>query len=210
MFLTESQSTTRTMNTKHAARPSDSFSAPLGNINDSKYSKQWPSTHSQTHTCTHTPSSMTLTLSLTSTQSFWSFSSEGNFTSTAIKFSFTLDRASNWECVYLVYVHRVFAGMCEHRGRPGPCNHAGLFQFVCRSQFRIYFLAHWFCFRLLSTTIVYVWVFVWGECYCLNSPFPWSHFSSLWWSLVQGCRLIAWVTFLLPDPNHYTNKAELP
>ena len=46
-------------------------------------------------------------------QKFRSFSTKGNFTSSAIKFSFTPDRASNWVsvsvCVYVlkVYVHCV-------------------------------------------------------------------------------------------------------
>ena len=131
-------------------------------------------------------------------QKFWSFSTKGNFTSSAIKFSFTPDRASNWVsvsvCVYVlkVYVHCVCVCVCvrererakgrergerEQRECPSMCIHAGLFQqhYVCLNQFRIYFLAHWVCLKLLWSLIVYVWVFVRASThvwYCPNSPFP--------------------------------------
>lgn len=127
-------------------------------------------------------------------QKFWSFSTEGNFTSRAIKFSFTPDRASNWVSVSVLFMSLKF--MCivcvrereraKGRERGGErAERMSISVHSCRpfpATLRVsesiqdlfpgtLGVSHTF----VEPHCVCVWVFVRASthvCYCPNSPFP--------------------------------------
>ena len=168
-------------------------------------------------------------------QKFRSFSTKGNFTSSAIKFSFTPDRASNWVsvsvCVYVlkVYVHCVCVCVCvrgrEQKGeREGKESRESVHLCAFMQAFFSNTACVWINSGFISWHIGCVSNFCGASlcmCGCLwervhmCGTVPIAHFPKVVSHLCDGrCSKDAGsyprVAFLPPPPNHYTNKAELP